>query len=87
MEATRTSAAGIEVEDAIAFELVRLVSVAGDDEVKAGGFGLQIQVVEIVKNVEDGMVGFDDGGKGQLRGPRVGVHIAANGKDRSNLLQ
>ena len=53
-EATRTGAAWIDVEDAVAPVRVGFVRVAGDDDLNARGVRVEVKVFEIVQGVNGG---------------------------------
>lgn len=84
MEAFGTGAAGIDVEDTVAPVGVGFVGVAGDDDLEAGGFWVEVEVPEVVKDVDRGSGELDDFGKRECFGPRCGVDVPANGVDGSN---
>ena len=58
LEAARTRAARVEIEDAGAGFLSGNVAVAGDDDAESGGFGLEVELREIVENVDGNAAEF-----------------------------
>jgi hypothetical protein len=81
------SAPRVQVEDALAFGLLRLVGVATDNEIEFCGVRAQIQLAEIMQNIETGPIRFYHRCEGKLLCPRAGVHIAADGEDRGDEFQ
>ena len=81
VEALWTSAAGVDVEDSVPPVRFGLVSVAADDDVEAGDFRIEVKLFKVVQNVDRDILKFDGCGERKGRGPRFGVHVAANGED------
>jgi hypothetical protein len=50
LEAARTGASRIHINDAVFLELCGLVRVAANDHGEAGGLGIQVQRVQVVKD-------------------------------------
>lgn len=82
VEPPQTCAARIEIENAVADFLVRSVTVAGDHDLEASGFGFQIEVGEIVEDVDRNVSDFENFSLGKLARPCVFVDVAANSSDR-----
>jgi len=87
MKTPGPSAAGIQVDDAVALGLSGLVSVPADHKIEVGSFGSKVEFAEVVEDVEDDPMQFDDGCHGELARPVVGVHVAPNSKNRGDTLQ
>lgn len=83
-ETARPSAAGVDIEDAFVPAGVRFVRVARDDDLEACDFGAEVELAEVVKDVDQDVFDADDFGGWQGSSPRFGVHIAADGYDRSD---
>jgi hypothetical protein len=81
VEALWTSAAGVDVQDAIMPVGFGFVSVTADNDVEAGGFRVEVELFKIVQDVDRDILKFDDCGERKGRGPGFGVHVAANGED------
>ena len=62
-----------------------LVGVAGDDDGNAGGFWGEVEVVDGVKHVEEAAAELEDFGGGEEGAGAVGVDVAADGGDGSDL--
>jgi hypothetical protein len=83
-ETARPSAAGVDIEDAFVPAGVRFMRVTRDDDLEACDFGAEVELAEVVKDVDQDLFDADDFGGGQGFSPRFGVHIAADGHDRSD---
>jgi hypothetical protein len=81
VEALWTSAAGVDVEDSIVPVRFGLVSVAADDDVEAGGFRVEVKLFKVVQDVDREILQFNDCGERKGTGPRLSVHVAANGEN------
>lgn len=86
-EAARAGAAWIDVEDAVAPVRVGFVGVAGDDDLNAGGVGVEVKVFEIVQGVNGGQSEVHDRRLRKDFTPGLGIHIAADRVDRRDGLQ
>lgn len=86
-EAARAGASGIEVEHAVAGELAVLVGVAADDGGESGGFGVEVEGVEVVNDVDNSAGEFDDFSSVETLGPGLDVDIAADGGDGRDFLE
>ena len=80
-EASGAGAAGVDIQDSITTVEFGLVSVAADDDVKAGSFGVEVELFKVVEDVDRDILEFDYSGKRNGTGPGFGVHVAANGED------
>ncbi len=58
---------------------------AGDDDVDASGPGFEVELREIMQYVERDAIEFVQDGSRESAHGAVGVHIAANGDDWSDL--
>jgi hypothetical protein len=83
-ESERAGAAGVDVPDSGAKLLRRCVAVAADDSPNAGGRGIEVELIDVVEHVEDGVLDFDDLGFWQALCPGVFVGIAADCGDRGD---
>jgi hypothetical protein len=54
------------------------MAVAVYHHAESGGFGLQVELAEIVQHVDRNAAGFDNFGFGQSARPGRGVNVAAN---------
>ena len=81
VEALWTSAARVDVEDAIVPVRFGLVSVAADDNVETGDFRIEVKLFKVVQDVDRDMLEFDNCGGRKGRGPGFGVNVAANGEN------
>jgi hypothetical protein len=80
-EASGAGAAGVDIQDTIMPVEFGFVSVAADDDVEAGSFGVEVELFKIVKDVDRDILELDYSGKRNGRCPGFGVHVAANGED------
>jgi hypothetical protein len=83
-ESAGAGAAGVDVQDTGAKLVGWHVAVAADDGSEAGGRGVEVELVDVVKDVEDGVLDFDDLGFRQALCPGVSVDIAADCGDRGD---
>jgi hypothetical protein len=60
---------------------------ATNNDAESCGSGFQIQRMKVVKDVDGGAGGFDNGNGGQDVGPAGGVDIAADSNDRGDLAE
>ena len=81
MEASRPSAAWIEIEDAIFLFDLRLMAVAVHHHAESGGSQLQVESAEIMQHIDGHAAGFDDFGFRQSARPGVGVDVTADRGD------
>lgn len=56
----------------------------GDDDLKPGGLGLQIEISKVVQYVDRKAAEFENFAVGQLPRPVRGIDVAANGCERGN---
>lgn len=81
LKPARTCASRIYVEDAAAFVLSGLVRVAADDNLETRSPGIQVESIDIVKNINRRRTSFYDGSFRQRSRPILLVHVSA---DRDN---
>ena len=84
LEAARAGAAWIEVKNPVFLFHFGLVAVAVDNRAESSGFGLQVELREIVEEVDGDAADFYEFGRGQFTGPGFDIHVAADGGDGSN---
>ena len=84
LESPRPGAAGIEIEHSVARLVLGNVTVAAYDNRESGGFGLEIQLRQIVQHVDGNTAQFERLGFRQLARPRTFVYIATHGSDGGN---
>ena len=78
VEATGTGAAWVEVDDSIAGIDRGLVGVAADDHGDAGDFGVYIEIVDGMDEVENVALQLDCFGFGELGACALRVYVAAD---------
>ena len=83
-EAAGACAAGVEVQDAVAVLDGGLVGVPVEDNADACGLGVEVEVVEGVKDVDEAAGELDGLGGGKEGAGAVGVDVAADGGDRGD---
>lgn len=69
LKPARPRASRVDVEYAIALGLPRLMGMPADDDVEAGGSRIQVQSLDIVKNIEEDRARFCYGGIRQIASP------------------
>ena len=87
LEAAGAGAAGVEVDDAVSGLDAGLVGVAADDDGDACGFGVEVEPVDGMDEVEEAASEFYGFGFGELGTGAVGVGVAADGCHGSDLAQ
>lgn len=87
LEAAGAGAPGVEVGNAISGFDLGLVRVAADDHGDAGSFGVHVEVVDGVNEVEEVAGQLNDFGLGEQGAGAEEVDVAADGGDRSNLAE
>src|SRR5689334_976114 len=80
-KATRTGAAGVDVENAVSFADSGTMRVARNYGMKAGGRWINVQVTDIVQDVDEDLANLQCFGFAQRRCPRALVIVAT---DRGN---
>lgn len=60
---------------------------AAHDDLKTGGYGVEVEFVKVVQNIDDGRAGFDDGGGGELGSAGRFIDVAFDRYDRRDLAQ
>src|SRR5215467_9260458 len=82
LKPARTCAAGIDVENSIALELSGLVGMSADNDMEAGGCGIQVEGVHIVQNIKQNVAGSRNRAIGERLGPIPFVDVSAHGSYR-----
>jgi len=83
-EAARACAAWVEIDDSVAGFDLRLVGVTADDHGNAGGFGVYVEVVDRVDEVEEVAREFYDFGFGQSGTGAEEIYVAPDCGDGSD---
>ena len=86
-EAAGSGAAWIEVDDAVSGLDAGLVGVAADDHCYAGCFGVDLEPLDGVDEVDHLAAEFDDFGRGEPGAVAEGVNVAADCGDGGDLAQ
>ena len=81
-EAAGTGAARVDIEAAFVPTGVGFMGVAGDHDLEAGDFGIEVELAEVVEHIDQDVLDADDFGGWQGSSPGLGVHVAADGHDR-----
>ena len=76
----RAGASGVQVQDAILHGLLWLMSMAGNYGAESGGFGLEINVTQIVEHVKTFVTTVHDESGWQFGGPWSGIDVATDGE-------
>lgn len=84
LEASRTGAAGVEIEHSSTDFLLRNMAVAADHDGKSGGLRLDIELREIVQHMDENAGYFEHFGPGQLLCPCSFVNVPAYRGDWGN---
>lgn len=84
LEASRPRAARIEEENSIAVFTFCNVAMAKDDDLKSRGFGLEIELRQVVQHVDSDASAFENFCLRQRLRPCAFVNVAAYGNDRRN---
>jgi len=87
LESPGTRRARIQIEHAVTHFLGGLVRMAADDGRDAGSGRVEVQLVEIVKDVQRPASRFDSCIRGKLPGPVPLIHVAPNRSHGCNLPQ
>jgi hypothetical protein len=85
LEASRTSAAGIEIEHSVARLLLGNVRVSADDNRESRRFGLQVHLRKIVQHIDRNAAELDHLSLRKQAGPWPLVNVSAHRSHRSNL--
>jgi hypothetical protein len=85
LEASRTSAAGIEIEHSVTRLLFGKMSVAGNHGRESRRFGLQVHLRKIVQHIDRNAAELDHLSLRKQAGPWPLVNVSAHRSHRSNL--
>lgn len=81
-EPPRAGTARVQEEHAISSELGRLVGMTAYDRTKTGRRRIQVKLLHIVKNIEQGSTDLHHLGLPKAPSPRPFIHISPHGHDR-----
>ena len=83
----RACASWIEEQDAVEFRPGRFVRMPAHDDVESRADGIEIELVNVVKNVNRCGICLDNFGFGQGLRPRFRIDISSHGKNRGKSFQ
>jgi hypothetical protein len=87
IESSWSCAARIEVQYAIFLLGLWLVRMPADDHLKTGRERIQVQIVQVVKDIHTPPIELNQLGRRELAGRRVSIDVSANSDDRGDFSQ
>src|SRR4030095_10778499 len=86
-KAARPGASRIQVQHIVSYLRMRTMGVAGNDDGKSRGFGIQAEIEQIVEDVALHAASLDDVSQRQRLRPWARICVCAYSKGRRNLAQ